>query len=138
MELNGVEIEDTFAEAFPGVFARFLITAKNEKWAKIAAREATGYGTSMIGCSAEAGIEKMLPPEETPDGRPGAVVQFWTMNKKALKNLKNFHLLIFALSAITKCFLLDIHYLYYLKVLKYLLLSKQKVFEILVALYPLV
>ena len=42
MELNGVEIEDTFAEAFPIKVARVLITAVTERWAEEAAREATG------------------------------------------------------------------------------------------------
>jgi formylmethanofuran--tetrahydromethanopterin N-formyltransferase len=53
MELNGVEIEDTFCEAFGGFFTRILITAKNEKWARIAAQVSTGYGTSTIHCDAE-------------------------------------------------------------------------------------
>ncbi|MBP2029911.1 formylmethanofuran:tetrahydromethanopterin formyltransferase [Methanohalophilus levihalophilus] len=37
MEINGVEIEDTFAEAFPIKIGRVLITAVNERWARIAA-----------------------------------------------------------------------------------------------------
>lgn len=76
------DIEDTFAEAFTSYYSRFLITAVNEKLAKVAAQAATGYGTSMIGCSAEAGIEKYLQPVETPDNRPGCVVQIWTAKKK--------------------------------------------------------
>jgi formylmethanofuran--tetrahydromethanopterin N-formyltransferase len=50
MEFEGVEIEDTFAEAFPIKVARVLITAVNEKWAMIAAKEMTGFGTSVIMC----------------------------------------------------------------------------------------
>ena len=53
MELNGVEIEDTFCEAFGAVFVRALVTARNEKWVKIAADNATGYGTSTIHCDAD-------------------------------------------------------------------------------------
>ena len=60
MELNGVEIEDTFAEAFPIKVARVVITAVTERWAEEAAREATGFATSVIGCPAEAGIDMML------------------------------------------------------------------------------
>jgi formylmethanofuran--tetrahydromethanopterin N-formyltransferase len=48
MEINGVEIEDTFAEGFPIKVARVLITAVTEHWALVAAREATGFGTSVI------------------------------------------------------------------------------------------
>jgi formylmethanofuran--tetrahydromethanopterin N-formyltransferase len=31
----------------------------------------TGFGTSVIGCGAECGIDRELSPDETPDGRPG-------------------------------------------------------------------
>lgn len=71
MKLNDVEIEDTFAEAFPIKVARCMITAVNDRWARIAATEATGFGTSVIMCRGEAGIERVLSREETPDGRPG-------------------------------------------------------------------
>ncbi|MEM2924528.1 MAG: formylmethanofuran--tetrahydromethanopterin N-formyltransferase [Methanocellales archaeon] len=74
MKLNGVEIEDTFAEAFPIKIARVIITAATKRWALIAATEATGFGTSIIGCPAEAGIEKILANTETPDGRPGVSI----------------------------------------------------------------
>jgi formylmethanofuran--tetrahydromethanopterin N-formyltransferase len=84
MELEGVEIEDTFAEAFPIKVARVLITAVNEKWAMTAAREMTGFGTSVIMCPAEAGIDKIAAPEETPDGRPGVYAMICTFGYKAL------------------------------------------------------
>jgi len=77
MRLNNVEIEETFAEVFSMKCARVLITALNERWAKVAATEATGFGTSIIGCPSEAGIEKYLTPEETPDGRFGAYIQIY-------------------------------------------------------------
>jgi formylmethanofuran--tetrahydromethanopterin N-formyltransferase len=82
MELNNVEIDDTYAEAFTYTYMRILITAVNEKWAKIAAVEACGYGTSMIGCSSEAGIEGFVDASSTPDGRPGYVIQIWASKKK--------------------------------------------------------
>ncbi|MEM2924804.1 MAG: formylmethanofuran--tetrahydromethanopterin N-formyltransferase [Methanocellales archaeon] len=74
MKLNGVEIEDTFAEAFPIKIARVIITAATKRWALAAATEATGFGTSIIACPAEAGIEKILANTETPDGRPGVSI----------------------------------------------------------------
>jgi formylmethanofuran--tetrahydromethanopterin N-formyltransferase len=85
MELNGIEIEDTFAEAFPIKIARVLITGATERWALVAAREATGFGTSVIACPAEAGIEKVVGGDETPDGRPGVYIQICTFGYKAME-----------------------------------------------------
>ena len=85
MELDGVEIDDTFAEAFPIKVARVLITAVNEKWAMETARETTGFGTSVIGCPAEAGIDKTLTAEETPDGRPGVAIMICHFKKDGIK-----------------------------------------------------
>jgi formylmethanofuran--tetrahydromethanopterin N-formyltransferase len=85
MELEGVEIDDTFAEAFPIKVARVLITAVNERWAMEAARETTGFGTSVIGCPAEAGIDKTLTAEETPDGRPGVAIMICHFKKDGIK-----------------------------------------------------
>lgn len=85
MELNGVEIEDTFAEAFPIKIARVLITGVTKKWALVAAQEAKGFGTSVIGCPAEAGIEKVVGRGETPDGRPGVYLQICTFGYKNLE-----------------------------------------------------
>ena len=84
MELNGVEIEDTFCEAFGAVFTRILVTAINEKWAKIAANVATGYGTSTIHCDSEAGIDLLVPPDQTPDKRPGAILMFFKTKKEKM------------------------------------------------------
>jgi formylmethanofuran--tetrahydromethanopterin N-formyltransferase len=84
MEINGVEIEDNFAEAFGIKVSRILITAATKKLALIAATEATGYGTSVIGCPAEAGIDGYVPPQNTPDGRPGYVIMICNMNKDKL------------------------------------------------------
>ena len=87
MELNGVEIEDTFAEAFGAFFTRILITAKNEKWAKIAALVSTGYGTSTIHCDAEAGIDVFVSPEKTPDKRPGVIIMYFKTKKDQVSNV---------------------------------------------------
>jgi formylmethanofuran--tetrahydromethanopterin N-formyltransferase len=80
--VNGVEIEDTFAEAFKMWGARVIITAKNRKWALEAATKMTGFATSVIGCKCEAGIEAEL--EDTPDGRPGFSVLLFTPSKSDL------------------------------------------------------
>ncbi len=82
MELNGVTIDDTYAEAFPTWVARPIITAVTEEWAYKAAVEAVGFATSTIGCPAEAGIDCFVSPEETPDGRPGYAVLICASKKK--------------------------------------------------------
>jgi formylmethanofuran--tetrahydromethanopterin N-formyltransferase len=56
-----------------------------ERWTLEAAREATGFGTSIIGCPAEAGIERVVKASETPDGRPGAYIQICNMSYKSLE-----------------------------------------------------
>ena len=84
MKINGVAIEDTFAEAFTMRVARIVITGRNLKWAREAALKLTGFATSVIGCKVEAGIERELAPADTPDGRPGLSVLFLTMDKESL------------------------------------------------------
>ncbi|HEX3233568.1 MAG TPA: formylmethanofuran--tetrahydromethanopterin N-formyltransferase [Gemmatimonadales bacterium] len=81
MNLRGVFIEDTFAEAFTMRVARIIITARNERWAREAALKLTGFATSVIGCKCEAGIERLLGSGDTPDGRPGVSILFMTMGK---------------------------------------------------------
>jgi formylmethanofuran--tetrahydromethanopterin N-formyltransferase len=75
-----VEVEDTYAEAFEGYYSRLIVTALNQKWAEHAALAVTGHATSMIGCSSEAGIEGLAI--DTPDGRPGYVIQIWAPKKR--------------------------------------------------------
>ena len=84
-KLNDVEIEDTFAECFDIWISRVLITATSPQWAMIAAQTATGFSTSMIMCPSEAAIEKMVSPNETPDGRPGVIIQICHTSKKKLR-----------------------------------------------------
>ena len=84
MILDGVEIEDTFAEAFGMRATRLLVTADTARWARIAGETATGFATSVIGCGAEAGIERDLDPKETPDGRPGVALLIFGMNRDGL------------------------------------------------------
>jgi formylmethanofuran--tetrahydromethanopterin N-formyltransferase len=84
MLVQGVLIEDTFAEAFTMRVARLVITARTPRWAREAALKLTGFATSVIGCKCEAGIERELSEGETPDARPGASVLFFTMDKESL------------------------------------------------------
>jgi len=84
VKINGVAIDDTFAEAFTMRVARLIITGRNPKWAREAAVKLTGFATSVIGCKCEAGIERELPESATPDGRPGVSVLFLTMDKESL------------------------------------------------------
>lgn len=84
MQLRGVTIEDTFAEAFTMRVARAVITARDPKWAREAALKMTGFATSVIGCKVEAGIERELSPDETPDGRPGISVLLLTLARDDL------------------------------------------------------
>ncbi len=81
MLVNGVLIEDTFAEAFTMRVARVVITARSPHWVRAAAQSLTGFATSVIGCKCEAGVERELDPGETPDGRPGVAILFMVVSK---------------------------------------------------------
>ncbi len=84
MQINGVQIDDTFAEAFNMRGTRVIITAQNLKWAYHAANAMTGFATSVIGCGVEAGIERELTAKETPDNRPGVSILMFAMGSKVL------------------------------------------------------
>jgi formylmethanofuran--tetrahydromethanopterin N-formyltransferase len=84
LQINGLVIDDTFAEAFPMKATRLVITAHNLTWARHAAVAASGFATSVIACGCEAGIERELAPDETPDGRPGVAVLLFAMSGKEL------------------------------------------------------
>ncbi|HKX94039.1 MAG TPA: formylmethanofuran--tetrahydromethanopterin N-formyltransferase [Methylibium sp.] len=84
MELNGITIDDSFAEAFPMKGTRLIVTAHDLTWARHAAVATTGFATSVIACGCEAGIERELRPDETPDGRPGVSILIFSMSGKEL------------------------------------------------------
>jgi formylmethanofuran--tetrahydromethanopterin N-formyltransferase len=84
MNRNGVSIDDTFAEAFPMKATRLVITAHDMTWARHAAVAATGFATSVIGCGCEAGVERELNADQTPDGRPGIAILLFAMSGKEL------------------------------------------------------
>jgi formylmethanofuran--tetrahydromethanopterin N-formyltransferase len=85
MTSNGIEIDDTFAEAFGMTATRLIITAINPHWARVAGETMTGFATSVIACGAEAGIESELEPDQTPDGRPGVSVLLFAVSGKELE-----------------------------------------------------
>ena len=70
------EIEDTYAEAFDGLFSRVIVTADHKEVLERAALHATATPAIVIGRT-EGGVEKWLTRKETPDGREGVVLQFW-------------------------------------------------------------
>jgi formylmethanofuran--tetrahydromethanopterin N-formyltransferase len=69
-------IEDTFAEAFTGIFCRVIVTADDEKILHKAAEDSTATPSVVIGRT-EGGVEKYLTSQETPDKRAGVILQFW-------------------------------------------------------------
>jgi len=83
---NIVKVQDTFAEMFALWAGRVLITAQNEKWAQIAASLTTGFATSVIAASAEASIERAVPADQTPDKRPGVLIQIYNRDRFELKH----------------------------------------------------
>ncbi len=86
------EIEDTYAEAFDGIVSRVVVTADHKQVLEKAAEDATATPSVVIG-RIEGGIEKYLNKQETPDGRNGAVLQFWggiDENKPLQESVKKF------------------------------------------------
>jgi formylmethanofuran--tetrahydromethanopterin N-formyltransferase len=88
--VNGIRVDDTFAEAFGMRATALTITAHSAAWAHQAAVTMTGFATSVIGCGCEAGIDRSLNPDETPDGRPGVRVLLFAVSTSELqKQLQN-------------------------------------------------
>lgn len=76
-----VEVEDTYAEAFRSLYAEILVTARDRVWLDHACQAVTGHASSSIFCDCEAGVDRYVGPGgdesfPTPDGRPGAIIQF--------------------------------------------------------------
>ena len=84
MIINGIKIENTFAEAFPMKVVRLIITADSKYWLKQAANNVTGFATSVIACGCEAGVEKEIKSSKTPDGRSGIAILLFAMDSKGL------------------------------------------------------
>lgn len=70
------KIDDTYIEAFKGIFCRVIVTADDQETVSKAAEDATATPSVVIGRT-EGGVEKYLNENQTPDGRKGAILQFW-------------------------------------------------------------
>ena len=79
-----VKISNTFAEAFPMIASRLIVTSINKTWALKTAESFCGFATSVIACGCEAGVEKTLNSSETPDGRPGVSILVFSMSSNEL------------------------------------------------------
>jgi formylmethanofuran--tetrahydromethanopterin N-formyltransferase len=84
-KVNGVPIENTFCEVFTAYIARILVTSVNRRWALESALEAKGLGRSATIPPSEASIEAEAKAEETPDGRPGFIIQVTDRKLEQLK-----------------------------------------------------
>lgn len=85
MNIHGIPIEETFAEAFDMKATRLILTAHDRQWVSDAAQAFTGFATSVIACGIEMGIERELTPQETPDGRPGVAILAFAVSSKELE-----------------------------------------------------
>jgi formylmethanofuran--tetrahydromethanopterin N-formyltransferase len=83
---ESIHVSDTSAEIFHMWAGRILITAEDKNWAITAAKAATGFATSIIMSPAEAAVEKILPPEKTPDNLTGVLIQIYN---RAIIGLKD-------------------------------------------------
>ncbi len=79
MDIDGVEVEDTYCEAFEGLYSRLIITAIDSMNLQKASNEVTALPYTVFGES-EGGIESYVSKDSTPDNREGAVIQLWTGN----------------------------------------------------------
>jgi formylmethanofuran--tetrahydromethanopterin N-formyltransferase len=85
LTVNGVRIDDTFAEAFGMRATAVIITADSMRWAHQAVLTMTGFATSVIGCGCEAGIDAELTAVQTPDHRPGIRVLLFAVSSAELQ-----------------------------------------------------
>jgi formylmethanofuran--tetrahydromethanopterin N-formyltransferase len=71
-----IQVDHTYAEAFAGIFCRVIVTADDRDTVSNAAEDSTATPSVVIGRT-EGGVERYLNEKETPDKRPGAILQFW-------------------------------------------------------------
>lgn len=74
-------VEDTYAEGFRSIYGEVTVTARDQRWLGHCVAAVTGHASSTIMCDCEAGVSQWIDSEQaagggTPDGRPGAVIQF--------------------------------------------------------------
>jgi formylmethanofuran--tetrahydromethanopterin N-formyltransferase len=75
-KFKGTRVIDTYCEAFEGLYSRLLITAGSKRLLSKAVNSFTALPSTVFNKS-EGGVEKWVAREETPDNRPGAIVQLW-------------------------------------------------------------
>ncbi len=63
---------------------RLVVTAASPKWARTAADVFCGNATSVIACDCEAGLERVIAADESPDGRPGVSLLVFAFSRDAL------------------------------------------------------
>ena len=78
------DIEDTYCEAFTGTCVRMIVTAEDDKTIEKIAYDACATPGTVIERT-ESGVEKFLSPDQTPDNRPGVLIQFWYNTKDLAK-----------------------------------------------------
>jgi formylmethanofuran--tetrahydromethanopterin N-formyltransferase len=66
-------------------FCRIIVTAHNQRWLEAAVAEFCGYGSSVIGCDAEVGLEQLIDAKNTLDGRPGASLLLFGFSTEAVQ-----------------------------------------------------
>lgn len=86
LTINGIAILDEYSETFAAHAARIVVTSINRAWAFEAAMETKGLGRSATTPPCEATLERELTPDQTPDGRPGFLIQLMDRKLELLKN----------------------------------------------------
>ncbi|MBD3189699.1 MAG: formylmethanofuran--tetrahydromethanopterin N-formyltransferase [Candidatus Heimdallarchaeota archaeon] len=92
MDIDGVEIVDTYCEAFQGIVTRMIVTLRDEELIQYTAAQSSSLPSIVVGRT-EAGIERWVCGDETPNKKPGFILQVWggwNPNKQE-KSLKKFY-----------------------------------------------
>ena len=85
MRIGNTIIEETFAEGFTMRYTRLVITALDRFWLQAGLPEFCGYGSSVILCDAEVGVEiASIDSASTFDSRPGASIMAFGFSTEAL------------------------------------------------------
>lgn len=69
-------VDDTYAEGFRSIYGEVLLTGRDATWLGHAVAAVTGHASSTILCDCEAGVAGYVDAADSPDGRPGAVIEF--------------------------------------------------------------
>ena len=86
MDYKGVEVEDTYYECTDLIISRVLLTAISERVALQEAIFLSGFSV-ITAAPIQACIDRLVHPSETPDGRPGVLIQ---LNIPSSRNHENF------------------------------------------------